>query len=144
MTNLADSVKFDYTFRVKDEVAEIGSLQTFRIAYPDLVATLNNFTAEERIYPIEYYNFEDADAYETIVKIEAPAGKKFIELPTNETLKFGNMQFSIKYQLDAPNKLTITRKFTSERKVIPAEQYKEFKEFFEKIIKAEQKMIAYK
>lgn len=144
MNELVDSIRYSYNYRVKDEIAEIGSLQTFRVVYPDVVATLNNFSADERKYPIEYFNYEDADIYETTVKIEVPASKKFIEIPANETLKFGNMQFSVKYQLVAPNKLTITRKFISERKIIPAEKYAEFRAFFEKIIKAEQKMIAYK
>jgi hypothetical protein len=141
---LSDTVSFAYSYKVKDEVAEIGSLNTFRISYPDVVATLSNFSDDERLYPIEYNDFEDADIYETIVNIELPVGKKFVELPIQEAHKFGNMQFSMKYQLTAPNKLTITRKFVSERKAIPAEKYLEFKTFFERIIKAEQKMIAYR
>jgi hypothetical protein len=144
LKELSDSVTYNYNYKVKNEISEIGSLQTFRITYPDVVATLNNFSSDTRIYPIEYIDYENADAYETIVKVEAPTGKKFVELPGNEVLKFGNMQFSISYQLTAPDKLTVTRKFKSDRKVIPAAEYAEFKVFFEKIIKAEQKMIAYK
>lgn len=144
LDELGDSINYKYTCRVKEEVAEIGSLQTFRITYPDVVATVNNFSSDEREYPVEYIKFEDADAYETIVNIKAPAGKKIVELPADVSLKFGNMEFSIKYKLIDPSHLYVVRKFTSDRKVIPAKDYAEFKLFFEKIIKAEQKMIAYK
>ncbi|MGG9970303.1 DUF3857 domain-containing protein [Ferruginibacter sp. SUN002] len=141
---LNDSVTYSYSYKVKNEVAEIGSLKTFRINYPDIVASLGSFSAETRSYPIEYWRYEEIDTYETIVNITAPAGKKFVELPTSETLTMNDMKFTLQYTLKAPDKLVVTRKFTSKRKNIPASDYATFKLFFEKIVKAEQKFIAYK
>ncbi|SJZ90912.1 transglutaminase domain-containing protein [Sediminibacterium ginsengisoli] len=141
---LSDSVSYNYRYTVKNEIAEIGSMYTFRITYPDVVASLNNFTADTRTYRIEYLNYEDADEYQTIVHIDAPAGKKFVELPVNQELKYGKMSYSLTYKLQSPGKLTVTRNFRSDRNVIPASEYAAFKSFFEKIVKAEQKMIAYK
>ncbi|RXK83270.1 DUF3857 domain-containing protein [Filimonas effusa] len=141
---LNDSVTYNYSYRVKDEVAEIGSMQTFRIVYPDVVASLNNFAADTRTLPINYAYYEDVDKYETQVTIVAPEGKKFIELPVNESLQFKNISFSIDYKLVTPSKLVVTRKFIADRKTIPAADYVAFKSFFEKIVKAEQKMIAMK
>jgi hypothetical protein len=55
------------------------------------------------------------------------------------------MNYSIQYTLITPDKLTITRKFTNARaQQISPENYAAFKVFFEKIVKAEQKFIAYK
>ncbi|MDQ6889075.1 MAG: transglutaminase, partial [Bacteroidota bacterium] len=145
LDKLNDSVVYTYSYKVKNEIAEIGSLSTFRISYPDIVASLNSFSADSRDYPIEYWSYEDADNYETVVNIKAPAGKKFVELPTDETLVFKDMKFSLKYTLKSPDKLVITRKFSNERQQqISPEDYIAFKPFFEKIIKAEQKFIAYK
>ena len=135
---------YTYSYKVKNEVSEIGSLQTFRVSYPDIVASLDKFSSDTRKYPVEYWSYEDADAYETIVNITAPTGKKFVELPTSETLSFKDIKFTIQYTLKAPDKLTITRKFTNGRQNIPAEDYPAFKTFFEKIVKLEQKFIAYK
>jgi transglutaminase-like putative cysteine protease/Tfp pilus assembly protein PilF len=144
LDQLSDSVTYQYTYKVKDEINEIGSMQTFKIAYPDVVASLNNFTADTRIYPIKYTNYEDVDVYETTVNVIAPTGKTFVELPANENLAFKNIKFSIDYKLANPGKLVVTRKFISDRQQIAAEDYLAFKSFFEKIIKAEQKMIAIK
>ncbi len=144
LKDLSDSVTYTYSFKAKNEISEIGSLQTFRITYPDIIATLDNFSADTRVYPIEYNDYETADLYETIVTVNAPAGKKFVELPANETLLFSNMKFSIAYKQLLPGTLVVTRKFVSDRKDIPASKYVEFKAFFEKIIKAEQKVIAFK
>ena len=145
LDKLNDSVVYTYNYMVKNEVSEIGSLNTFKISYPDIVASLNSFSADTRDYPVEYWSYEDADNYETIVNIKAPAGKKFVELPTDITLVFKDMKFSLTYSLKSPDKLVVTRKFSNDRQqqVLPAD-YPAFKSFFEKIVKAEQKFIAYK
>ncbi|MBL0155424.1 MAG: DUF3857 domain-containing protein [Chitinophagaceae bacterium] len=144
LDKLNDSVEFTHSFRVKNEVSEIGSLKTFRVIYPDVVASLDNFTSDTREYPIEYWKYEDADVYETTVTITAPAGTKFIELPVSENLVFKDLKFTLQYTLKAPDKLVIYRKFTANRQNIPAADYAAFRSFFEKIVKAEQKFIAYK
>ena len=145
LDKLNDSVMFSYIYKVKNEIAEIGSMNTFKVIYPDIVASLDNFSSDKRDYPIEYWRYENADAYETTVNITAPAGKKFVELPKGELLTFRDMNYSIQYTLKTPDKLTITRKFTNERaQQISPENYSAFKIFFEKIVKAEQKFIAYK
>ena len=144
LDKLNDSVVYTYSYKVKNEISEIGSLQTFRVSYPDIVASLDKFSSDTRKYPVEYWSYEDADAYETIVNITAPTGKKFVELPGSETLNFKDTRYTIQYTLKAPDKLTITRKFTNGRQNIPAEDYAAFKSFFEKIVKLEQKFIAYK
>lgn len=67
-----------------------------------------------------------------------------MEVPTSETLAFKDMKFIITYTLKALDKLVVTRKFTNARQNIPASDYQAFKTFFEKVVKAEQKFIAFK
>lgn len=144
LDKLNDSIEYTYSFKVKNEIIEIGSLQTFKIIYPDVVASLDNFSADTRTYPIQYHDYENVDEYETVVNIIAPAGKKIIEVPASENLLFKDMKFSLQYKLTAPDKLTVIRKFSNGRQNVSAEDYLALKTFFEKIVKAEQKFIAYK
>ncbi|MBS1512568.1 MAG: DUF3857 domain-containing protein [Bacteroidetes bacterium] len=144
LDKLIDSVVYEYNYKVKDGIDEIGSLKTFKLSYPDAVASLDNFSSDKRNYPIEYWSYEDTDAYETTVNITAPAGKKFAELPQSESFSFRDMKFSIKYTLKAPDKLMVVRTFSGNRQNIDAGEYAAFKAFFEKIVKAEQKFIAFK
>jgi galactose mutarotase-like enzyme len=110
-----------------------------------VVASLDNFSADSRTYPVEFWNYERVDLYETVVNITAPSGTKFVELPSTETLFFKDLKYTIQYTLKAPDKLTIVRKFTNTRQQqIPPADYAAFKAFFEKIIKAENKFIAFK
>jgi predicted Zn-dependent protease len=144
LNKLEDSVEYQYTYVVKNEVAEIGTMKTFRIVYPDVVATMDKFSADTRTYPVAYWNYEDVDQYETVATITAPTGTKFVELPASENLVFKNMKFSLQYTLKNPTTLVVTRKFSGPRQNVDAADYPAFKEFFEKIIKAEQKFIAFK
>lgn len=144
LDKLNDSVTYIYNYRVKNEISEIGAIKTFRIVYPDVLASLDKFSGDTRTYPVLYWSYEDVDNYETVVNITAPAGSKFIEVPASENYSFKDMKFSLQYTLKAPDKLTITRKFSSNRQDIPAADYETFKTFFEKIVKAEQKFVAYK
>ena len=120
------------------------AIKTFKIIYPDVIASLDNFSSDERSYPIEYCSYEDVDYYETIVNITAPPGKKFIEVPLTETFSFKKLKYTLKYTLKAPDRLMVTRQFSNDRQNIPAKDYIDFKDLFEKIVKAEQKFIAYK
>lgn len=144
LDKLTDSAEYSYKIKVKNEISEIGAIKTFRVTFPDVVASLDNFSAETRTYPVAYWSYEDADAYETIVNIAAPTGTKFIEVPASETLSFKDMKYTIQYVLKAPDKLQVIRKFTNGRQNIPAADYAAFKSFFEKVVKADQKFIAFK
>ena len=99
LDKLDDSVTCSYTYKVKNEISQIGTLKTFRVIFPDVVASLDNFTADTRLYPIEYWSYEDADNYQTIVNITAPAGKKFVEVPASQTLIFKDMKFTLVYPI---------------------------------------------
>lgn len=92
LNSLDDSVAYRYKYTVKNEVSEIGSLQAFKINYHDLIATLDKFAAEKRAFPIEYWSYEDADVYETVVNITAPANKKFVDVPASQIIIFKNLK----------------------------------------------------
>lgn len=143
LKNLDDSVSMHYQFRIKDEIAEIGSLRTFKLPFIDVVASLNRLSAGKRNYPIDYNSYEDADAYSTVIIVEPPNGKKIVELPANEKLAFGGMQYELTYKVNASGNLEVTRSFSSNRREIPASDYANFRAFVEKIVKAEQRIIAF-
>lgn len=145
-TNLAeveDSITMRYKFKLKDEVAEIGALRSFKLPFIDVVATLNKFTPATRVYPIDYNEYEDTDVYQTSISVAIPKGKKLVELPSNENFSFGKMNYSLTYTLTSTGNLEVVRKFTSDRNEIPAKDYAAFRAFIEKIVKVEQRMIAF-
>jgi tetratricopeptide (TPR) repeat protein len=145
LDKLDDSVVYDYSYKVKNEIAQIGDFNTFQMEYPDIIASLDNFTSDKRTYPVEYWNYENADGYETVVDVEAPKGQKFMDVPAPQVMSFESLKYSLKYILESPGKLRIIRSFYDARpQEIQPEKYQEFKSFFEKIVKAERNYIAFK
>ncbi len=122
----------------------MGEMKMFKIPFGDVIATIDNFSKDERAFPLEYWRYEDVDQYETVIHINIPAGKKFIEVPRAEVLTFGKSSYSIQYKLTGTNSLTVTRKASLVRKDISPEDYMTFKDFMNKIVKAEAKYIAFK
>ncbi len=140
----SDSLRYSYTYVVQNEVSEVGSMNMFKIPFEDMVATVDNFSASQRKFPVEYWRYEDVDDYETVIDIEIPAGYKFIELPKNQKFTFGNNKYSLEYIVKNPNRMTIQRKSSLQREDIPAAQYPQMKAFLNNIVKAEARYIAFK
>lgn len=138
-----DSLSFSYRYRISDEVAEIANLKTFKLVFPDVVATSNHFTSLTREYPVDYPAYEDADRYETTIRVEIPEGKKFLEPPTNVSLTFGGMTYDLHYELVNPGLLQVSRTFKSNRVRVDVKDYTNLKTFLDSIVKAEQRMIAF-
>ena len=143
LSDLVDSVSYKYTCTIKNEVAEVGDMSMFKIPFGDVVATIDNFSKETRQFPLEYWRYEDTDEYETIINIKIPAGKKLVELPKTQTFQFNKCTYSIQYKMTGGN-VTVTRKAKLIRENITSADYSAFKDFMNKIIKAEAKYIAFK
>lgn len=143
--DLTDSLSYTMNFSVKNEVHEIGNMKALKPTYPDVIATLDNFASDERNYPIEYWNYETIDEYDTQVIIKIPEGAGFIDIPSDEILTFNQLHYEIRYRKKSNQELEITRRFVNNRpQHIMPEEYAAFKSFFEKILKAEQRFIAFK
>ncbi|HEV3412377.1 MAG TPA: DUF3857 domain-containing protein [Puia sp.] len=140
----SDSVSYTFNATVQNEVVEVGDMHMIKIPFTDVIATMDNFTKDERQFPLEYWQYENSDEYETRVTIEVPAGAHFIEVPKTETYTFRNSTYSIQYIPSGTRKLTIVRKAVLQRDDISPTEYKNMKDFFAKIVKAESKYIAFK
>jgi tetratricopeptide (TPR) repeat protein len=144
LTDNTDSVSYSFNATVQNEVVEVGDMHMIKIPFTDLIATMDNFTKDDRDFPLEYWQYENSDEYETRVTIEIPATAHFIEVPKPESYTFRNSTYSIQYIPSGTRKLTVVRKAVLQRDDIPPAEYKAMKDFFGKIVKAESKYIAYK
>lgn len=144
LVKLTDSLSYEYKGTVSDEVVSVGDMQMFKVPYGDVVATLDNFSRDDRAFPLEYWRYENVDVYETTISVPLPAGKQWVEIPAAQQFTFGKSTYSIKFEKKADGKLLITRTARLNRDDIPAKDYTAFKDFLNKIVKIETKYIAYK
>jgi len=143
LATLGDSIKINYGYSVKNEVIEAGSMKMIKLPFLDVVASLDNFVADTRIFPVEYGNYENADEYESIITIKLPLGQKFIEVPESKKFNFNKSTFSIMYKR-AGNDLIIHRVAKLDRSVIAPSDYVRFKKFFDDIVQSESKYVIFK
>jgi transglutaminase-like putative cysteine protease/predicted Zn-dependent protease len=143
LSELSDSLGMDYTFTIKNEVIEAGSMKMIKVPYIDLVATLESLSSDKRAFPVDYRNYENTDIYETTVTLQFPAGQKLMELPANQNLFFKGSTYSIKYVKEG-EKLKVYRYAKLQREDIAAADYDKFKKFFTDIVEAESKYIVFK
>ena len=139
-----DSITYDYSYKVSNEVTEVGAMSMIKIPFGEIVASLDNFSPDERTYSIEYWNYENTDEYETVINVHAPVGKEFIEIPKNEICQFKGSHYSLQFIRKSANQLQIVRKATIDRDDIAPADYPAMKAFFNKIVKAESKYIVFK
>lgn len=144
LDNTTDSVAYSMNYVVQDALVDIGDLKSFQMIYPDMIASLNNFTKESRLFPIDYWSYEDTDNYDTEVNIKAPEGKTFVQLPTDQKLKFNGSVYSLQFKQKKPNELSIYRKASMARENISTDEYKNMKTFFDGMTKIESKYIVMK
>lgn len=143
LSSLSDSLVTNYTYTVKNEVIEAGSMKMLKVPFIDLVATMDNFSSDKREFPIEYWNYENTDYYQTTVTIQLPAGQKFLEIPTDQNFSFKGSVYSIKY-LQEGAKLKVQRTVKLERQNVAPGDYEQFKKFFNDIVETESKYIPFK
>lgn len=141
---LQDTVHFAVRYSVKNEVAEIGQLTTFKVPFYAVSFNADAFPEEDRHMPLNYWEYEDADHYQEEITVQLPAGKTYSDVPKDVSLAFGKLKYDLKYKQTAPGTLVVTREIVTERNTIPAAEYAKFRDFTEQAIQAETRWIAFK
>ena len=143
LEELGDSIVCSYTYSIKNEVIEAGSMRMIKIPFLDVIASLENFSLDKREFPIEYWNYENTDKYETSITVQLPPGQKFLEIPSNVDLVLKNNTYSIKY-IKMGQTLKVIRSAKLQRQNIDPADYESFKKFFNDIVEAESKYLVFK
>ena len=143
LSELNDSVETKYTYTVKNEIIEAGSMKMIKVPFIDVIASLESISADTREFPIEYWKYENTDVYETVVTIQFPAGQKILEIPANQNFSFKNSSYSVKYVKEG-EKLKVYRNAKLKRDNIAPADYDQYKKFFNDIVEAESKYIVFK
>jgi hypothetical protein len=144
LDRLCDTVRGQVNFVVKNEIIQRGDMNIWKPDFIDLVATSNLFTVKERKYPLEYWEYENTQQYQTELEIDLPADESFRQIPPDVSLDFDRMKYRLSYKKLSPGKLLIERSFTTQPwRNIQVAEYPGLEAFFNKIIKAESRYISF-
>ncbi|KOY86163.1 hypothetical protein AD998_08380 [bacterium 336/3] len=142
---VTDTLKYNYKYVVKNEIAEIGALKVLKVPYSVRHGRIDVFTEETRNSPIDYSYFEDVDVYIEDITVQTPQGTTLVDIPKDVTINADFMKFELKFTKVNPQTLKVYRKVTSNKYVIiPAKDYMKFKDILTEINNIENKYITYK
>jgi tetratricopeptide (TPR) repeat protein len=144
LDKLEDSVKYDYTYTVKNEVIEIGEMKTFKVPYGDVFVRTDHFVEETRQFPISYWQYEDTDAYTEEMTLQLPAGKVFVEIPKDVAAEFKGIKYKLSFKKTSATTLKIVRIVQINKENIQPEDYLKFRDFVNIVTTAEAKYVAFK
>jgi hypothetical protein len=144
LAQLQDSLSYSVQYQVRNEVLEIGDLKSFKIPYHFVFLKADAFASEKRVHPINYWQYEDCDAYNEDLTVILPEGTHLVEVPKDVSLEFNGTHFSIRFEQPAPGKLHVVRQIQINRADISSADYPAFRAFVEAVLAAESKYIAFK
>ncbi len=144
MEKRSDSLSFSVQMTVKDKPRSIGSFKIFEIPVVASAYTGEIIKEEERKYPIFYQNYEFLDHYTSTYDILIEGEGEFSELPENVTLSFKKHSYKRTYDLVDPKHLRVSVDAVTDRGMISAEEYPEFREYVQQIIEAKEAFVGYK
>lgn len=140
-----DTLSYSYTYSVSTNSVfqELADFNVMKLIWGDEVVQLDFISEDVRKYPIEIYYNLDLDSIQETITMTLPTGKTLVQVPPNVLLKTDFAQYSVVFTLTG-NVLSATRKMVSKKDIIPASQFNETKEFFEKVIKSDKTQLAFK
>ena len=132
---------YRFSFILPARASEIGGLKIFKLCWTDKFGSNEALSYEKRLFSYDYYPGTDTVKEETTITI--PDGYRPVDLVpiTKLTSPFGDYLLTLNYSKGV---IYGKRQFIDKKKVILPTEYKDFKAFYEKILKEDDKEIALK
>jgi tetratricopeptide (TPR) repeat protein len=139
----SDSLKYEYSYTVKNEINEVAGMKIFKLPWSEKVKSLEFVANETRKFPFLFWELFEAESMSETITLSLPAGKKLLEIPEAVNLSSPFADFKMTYQIKG-DKLLIYREMTPKKEIIHPNEYPEFREFFNKVVEADTKQYAFK
>jgi len=125
---------YSYKFVANDYLVSTGSFNIFKIPFTYNTSSSSYVSYEERKTPIDTWMWKGAR--DETIELNLPSTFKLMELPEDVSLdnKFATYTMSFK---KVGQKIIVTRNLNVKKEWIEVDEYKEFKEFYNKLVKAD-------
>jgi tetratricopeptide (TPR) repeat protein len=140
---VTDSLSFEYALQVKNNLTEIGGLKIMNLPWREGERSAEILSEEERKFPLNYWHYDVSEYQKEVMTIQLPKGKVLAEVPKSQQLSYDGWQYRITYK-QLPGKLVVTRETTYTRDAVEPANYAKFKAFFNQMLEADTKKLAFK
>ncbi len=130
-----------YQFEAPTFVTEAGQFKLVKLPWFDRIIIFPAPSLEKRMYPYLYQHY--ADRVEQSIEIKLPAGYEPLELGKDVTLTSAVADFRLSFSY--ANGVVVARKeLVNKKSVVTPEEYAEFKQFYNRVLKEEERAILLK
>jgi transglutaminase-like putative cysteine protease/Flp pilus assembly protein TadD len=144
LDSITQTLTYDIQYNIKNEVIEVGELNSFKLPFYQVFVKASAFTEEKRNYPIQMWEYEDCDSYQEEITMQLPEGKKWAEQPKNVQLEFKQIKYSLTFETVNEQQLKAVRTIQPSRVDIAPADYDTFKQFVAAVLAAENRFISFK
>lgn len=131
-------IRYSYSFRAPDYLAEVGSFKFLKIPWSDRLGPDKALSYEERRFP--YNLWPGADTLREEVEIYLPPGYQPLELGENVQLSSPVADYSLTFWRHN-GVIKGRRKLVYKKAVVSPEEYREFRAFYTRALKADNRQI---
>ncbi len=135
--------EFNATLHIKNQINNLGSIKVFKLPLQLNPYTQDIVNLKKRNYPIEYTKYEYLDFYKYSYRIVLKNGGKFSIIPKNQSYRYKNHSFDIKYEQVSDTVLKVKVQAHTPLDRINPEEYPEFRKYVNNVLKATQSLIGF-
>ncbi len=132
LTQLSDNLSYNYDFVVKGYISDAGGFKFLKLPWTDAVKPSQAFSQEKRTFPFNYYS--GVDVYAETLIVALPEGFTPVEVPKNVSYSCPAADYSVEYSY-AEGQLKAVRTLRNKKGLVSPQEFPEFKEFYNKVIK---------
>ncbi len=143
LDEVVDSVSINSNYLMKNFISEVAGMKIFQLPWAEKFTSPEIVNSETRIYPFLSWNLMEAEAMSETLNLTLPTGKKLAEIPKPISLNSDFAEYKINFEIKG-DKIKATRYFKIKKDIIEAKDYPKFREFFNRVIEADTKQIAFK
>jgi tetratricopeptide (TPR) repeat protein len=143
LNNCSDSLTYIYASTSPKVFTEISKLSIVKLPLTDPIGNMDFLTSEDRIFPIEAWNYTSSDTVVENMTITIPENKQLVEVPKSVNYNCKQANYSIKFTLKG-KELNIERVIVFKDDYVPVSDYKEYRSFVELVVKSDTQQIGFK
>jgi hypothetical protein len=140
LDSLTNETNYNMEIMLNNFINKSGNYRMFKIPWNDELSQNPALSYPQRVYP--YLIYSQAHEFEKM-EIKLPEGFDPVEIPDNLTISCPNAECRISFILK-PGKIIAEREFKLLDKTVTTENYKAYKDFYNKIIEKENNQILLK
>jgi len=144
LKTLSDTLEYDYSFQVKNELTEVVGIKIFRLPWSEGFRSLDFLSLEKRDFPFQLWTLRMEESNREVITVQVPKDKMLAELPKNVVLSCPAADYSMTYTMSSPGVMKAVREFKRKKDLVNVNEYDAFREFFNKVAESDMKQIGFK